>query len=428
MPDHNDTSRRADEPVILERGQHPISQGDIDPDALKILYRLDRLGFIACLCGGAVRDLMLGKRPKDFDIVTDARPGQIKKRFGNVYVIGRRFRLAHIHFGGGKIIEVATFRKDPGPGEENAPETDHDPKNAYGTPREDAFRRDISINALLYDAASASVVDYVGGLEDLSRRKVRVIGDPAERFTEDPVRVWRVIRHAARLGFDIDEATAMAVRSHGHLLAASAGSRLYEELNKDLAYETRPVIQELRRFGVLKHFLGRLGEDLETDAGLFARLDALLAVVDGAKAAKCELSSDETYALLLWPWFQPLFEGQEEDMHPVLIKALENARLALTVPRIVRANAVQTLIIVESMLKALRTGRMLWSLQRRAHYAQASRLAFLIEKGRAPQAGESFEGLFRSAFPSAAVGSKRKRRRRRRIPAAGGGTSGGPIE
>jgi len=427
MDENNDASRRADEPVILERAQHPISRRDIDPDALKILYRLDHLGFIACLCGGAVRDLMLGKRPKDFDIVTDARPGQIKKRFGNVYVIGRRFRLAHIHFSGGKIIEVATFRKDPGPGEENAPETDHDPKNAYGTPREDAFRRDITINALLYDAASASVVDYVGGLEDLARRRVRVIGDPAERFTEDPVRIWRVIRHAARLGFDIDEATAMAVRSHGHLLAASPGSRLYEELNKDLAYETRPVIQELRRFGVLKHFLGRLGEDLETDSVMFAKLVSLLTVIDGAKAAKCELSLDETYTLLFRPWFQPLFEGQEGDMQPVLIKAFEDARMTLTVPRIVRANAVQTLIIVESMLKALRTGRMSWSLQRRTHYAQASRLAFLIEKGRAPGAEESFEGLFRAAFPCAAVGSPRKRRRRRRKPADRGGTSGGNI-
>lgn len=411
MDDHNDTSCRTGEPVILERGQHPISRPDIDPDALKILDRLDHMGFIACLCGGAVRDLMLGRRPKDFDIVTDARPGQIKKRFGNVYVIGRRFRLAHIHFAGGKIIEVATFRKDPGPGEENAPETDHDPKNAYGTPREDAFRRDITINALLYDGASDSIVDYVGGLEDLAQRTVRVIGDPAERFGEDPVRIWRVIRHAARLGFVIDDAAERAIHSCGHLLAASPGSRLYEEFNKDLANETRPVIHELQKYGVLKHVLGRLGEALETDPGLFDAFDSHLAVIDKAKAAVFDLSQDEIFALLFRPWFQSLFDGREGDMQPVLIKEFENARMSMTVPRIIRANAVQILIIVEALLQALRTGRLRWSLQRRSHYEQASRLTFLIEKGRPPAPGESFNGLFRSAFPYAAAGMRRRRRR-----------------
>ncbi len=147
--------------------------------------------------------MMLGKHPKDFDVVTDARPGQIKKRFRNVYVIGRRFRLAHIHFADGKIIEVSTFRSEAEPSEESDSEGVAEPKSVYGTPREDAFRRDITINALYYDPVTFSVIDYVGGLEDLARRKARVIGDPAERFTEDPVRIWRVIRHAARLGFDI---------------------------------------------------------------------------------------------------------------------------------------------------------------------------------------------------------------------------------
>jgi len=400
-------------PVILEKGQHPIARRDIDPDALRILDRLDRQGFIACLCGGAVRDLMLGKRPKDFDIATDARPGQIKKRFANVYIIGRRFRLAHIHFPGGKIIEAATFRKDPGPGEENAPETGHDPKNAYGTPREDSFRRDITINALLYDAASDSVVDYVGGLEDLARRRIRVIGDPAERFAEDPVRVWRVIRHAARLGFEIDEATAAAVVAHAPHLAGSPGSRLYEELNKDLANETRPVIGGLRRFGALRHILGRLGESLETDDALFGELDALLAVADEAKAGGFQPSQDEAYALFLRPWLRPLFDGQEGDIHPVLHGAFQGAGWAVTIPKLVRANVVQILMIVESMLGALTTGRMRWSLQKRTHYGQAERLAFLIEKGRAPEAGESFEGLFRARFPYAPAGARRRRRRRR---------------
>jgi len=400
-------------PVILEKGRHPIAPADIDPDALRILYRLDRQGFIACLCGGAVRDLMLGKRPKDFDIATDARPGQIKKRFANVYIIGRRFRLAHIHFPGGKIIEAATFRKNPGPGEENAPETGHDPKNEYGTPREDAFRRDITINALLYDAATDSVVDYVGGIEDLAQRRIRIIGDPAERFAEDPVRVWRVIRHAARLGFGIAEATEAALPAHAPSLAAVPGSRLYEELNKDLAYETQAVLAGLRRFGILKHILGRIGRDYEMDPALFAKLDALLAVMDRAKAAGFDLSQDEAYALFFRPWLEPLFEGAEGDTHHVLALAIAEAKTAMTIPRVVRSNAVQILDIMEPMLKALRTGRMRWSLQRRTHYAQASRLAFLIETGRPPCGEESFEGLFRAAFPSAPAGARRRRRKRR---------------
>ncbi|HPX51533.1 MAG TPA: hypothetical protein PLR49_13970, partial [Deltaproteobacteria bacterium] len=164
-------------PVILRRAEHPVSRRDIDPDALKVLYRLYRNGFKAYLVGGAVRDLLLGKRPKDFDVVTDARPAQVKKLFSNCMLIGRRFRLAHIRFKGGKIIEVATFRKEPD--EECTENTD--PNTSFGTPEEDAFRRDITINALFYDIADFSIIDYTGGLEDLRSGLVRMIGSPHER-------------------------------------------------------------------------------------------------------------------------------------------------------------------------------------------------------------------------------------------------------
>ena len=161
------------EPFILPRSSHCISRKDIDPDALKVLYRLSRNGFKAYLVGGAVRDFLLGKRPKDFDVATDARPGQIKKLFANCFLIGKRFRLAHIRFKGGKIIEVATFRREPEVTEEG--ETDHN--NTFGTPMEDAFRRDITINALFYDIRTFSIIDYVGGLEDISQKRVCIIGD-----------------------------------------------------------------------------------------------------------------------------------------------------------------------------------------------------------------------------------------------------------
>jgi len=412
MDERQPAPDRPAEPVILEKPGHPISHGDIDRDVLHILFSLHRQGFIAYLTGGAVRDMMLGKHPKDFDVVTDARPGQIKKRFRNVYVIGRRFRLAHIHFADGKIIEVSTFRSEAGPSEENDSDALAEPKSVYGTPREDAFRRDITINALYYDPVTFSVIDYVGGLEDLNRRRVRVIGDPAERFTEDPVRIWRVIRHAARLGFDIEEATERAILSYRHLLAVTSGARLYEELNKDLAYETRPVFEALRKYNLLKYILGRIGEDYEVDQKLFSRLSALLEIEDRAESRGLFLSLQEMHALIFWPWAESLLAGVEGDPSQILKNAFLNAQMRTTIPRSLRANVIQIMIILRSMIRAIRTGHMRWSLQKRAHYEQASRLFFLVEKGRTPEGGESFEGLFKEAFPS---GTKWRRRRRRRF-------------
>jgi poly(A) polymerase len=415
-------------PVILAKPGHPISRHAIDSDAYRILYRLQKLGFIAYLCGGAVRDLLLGKTPKDYDIVTDARPGQIKKRFANVYVIGRRFRLAHIHFPGGKIIEAATFRRDPEPEDPAGPPSHFEAKDIYGTPREDAFRRDITINALFYDPFAETVIDYVGGLEDLAERRVRIIGDPVVRFTEDCVRVWRVLRHAARLEFSIEEGTERAIVTHGHLLANAAGSRLFEEFNKDLAYETRPVLEALRNGRLLRHILGQVGETYESHPEMFGRLGMLLDIEERARRDGLLLSLEEMYALVLWPWIEPLFAAAAgEDMHSVLNTAVLEAGAKMTIPKLLRANVIQILIIVDSMIRALRTGHMRWSLLRLSHADQAARLFFMIMKCRPPAAGETFEGIYREAFPSAPAGPERKRRRRRRRrpqnpPSGGSGT------
>jgi poly(A) polymerase len=399
------------EPIIITKPAHPISQRDIDPDALKILFWLYRQGFTAYLTGGAVRDLMLGKPAKDFDIVTDARPGQIKKRFASAYVIGRRFRLAHIHFSGGKIIEVATFRRTIEPNEDKAPEDGTVPASPYGTPGEDAFRRDITINALFYDVITDTVIDYVGGLADLSRRTVRVIGDPMERFREDPVRIWRVLRHSARLGFTIEEATEKAIPSQIHLLSSCSGARLYEEFNKDLAYETRPVIEALRKYGLLGRILGKIGAAYEDDAGLFSRLRSLLDIEDRAGMEGHHLSLEEMYALVFWPWMGPLLAEKQMDLHKSLSDAFRDAGMRVAVPKSLRANVIQIMIIVKAMIQALRTGRMRWSLQQRAHYRQASRLFFLVFKERPAEKEETFEKLFQQAFPA---GPKRWRRRGRR--------------
>ena len=237
------------EPVIIPRSEHPISRRDIDPDALKVLYRLQQFKYIAYLVGGSVRDLLLQRRPKDFDVGTDAHPYQIKKLFRNCWIIGRRFRLAHVRFGN-KTVEVATFRRHILPGTENEPATTEPPAegdveappadllirhdNTFGTPEEDAFRRDFTINALFYDIATFSIIDYVGGLQDLRDGLIRSIGDPRQRFQEDPVRMLRAIAFAARLDFRLDRPVIEAIHEHGALIANASPARLIEEYYKVL--------------------------------------------------------------------------------------------------------------------------------------------------------------------------------------------------
>ena len=226
------------EPVVLPRSEHPISRRDIDPDALKVLYRLRQFNHVAYLVGGSVRDLLLGRTPKDFDIGTSAHPYQVKRLFRNCWIIGRRFRLAHVKFGT-KVIEVATFRRQvpagtqeeasggpPAP-DETAPHDhliQHD--NTFCTPEEDAFRRDFTVNALFYDIATFSVIDYVGGLEDIRARLIRGIGNPDDRVREDPVRMLRALALAARLDFRIDPPVLDAIARHRAEIARSAPPRV----------------------------------------------------------------------------------------------------------------------------------------------------------------------------------------------------------
>src|SRR5215471_524727 len=253
------------EPRIVPREEHPISRRDIDPDALKVLYRLREGGHIAYLVGGSVRDLLLGRRPKDFDIGTSAHPSQVKKLFRNCWIIGRRFRLAHVKFGP-KVIEVATFRRQVAPGEEvvqdGVPAPDpstsegqqlihHD--NTFGTPEEDAFRRDFTINALFYDIATFSVIDYVNGLDDLQAAVVRSIGDPDVRLKEDPVRMIRAIALAARLDFTIEPTLHQAIRTHRHEIAKSSAPRMLEEYYKILrAGASEKAFRSLASVGLLE--------------------------------------------------------------------------------------------------------------------------------------------------------------------------------
>jgi poly(A) polymerase len=253
------------EPRIVPRQEHPISRRDIDSDALKVLYRLREADHTAYLVGGSVRDLLLGRRPKDFDIGTSAHPSQVKKLFRNCWIIGRRFRLAHVKFGN-KVIEVATFRRQVVAGEEvvedgvpapdpTTPEGEllvhHD--NTFGTPEEDAFRRDFTINALAYDIADFSIIDYVNGLEDLRAGIVRSIGDPDIRLNEDPVRMIRAIAIAARLNFTIESSLLDAIRRHRQEIAKSSMPRMIEEYYKILrAGSAERTFRQMADVGLLE--------------------------------------------------------------------------------------------------------------------------------------------------------------------------------
>ncbi|MBD3619220.1 MAG: polynucleotide adenylyltransferase PcnB [Chromatiales bacterium] len=253
-------NQNAAEPRVYARSEHPISRANISQNALKVLYRLHEAGYQAFLVGGGVRDLLLGREPKDFDIATDARPEQVRELFRNCRLIGRRFRLAHVHFGR-EIIEVATFRaphEDDDEASEAAAVTSDDGRilrdNVYGTLDQDAWRRDFTINALYYNIADFSVVDFVGGMKDLEAGRLRLIGDPDTRFREDPVRMLRAVRFAAKLGFRIDPAVEAGMHEFADLLAEISPARLFDEVLK--LFHGGSAVQTfemLRHYGLFEH-------------------------------------------------------------------------------------------------------------------------------------------------------------------------------
>jgi poly(A) polymerase len=273
----------------------------LSPNALRILYRLRDNGFTAYLVGGCVRDLLLGREPKDFDLATDATPGQIKRLFRNCRLVGRRFRLAHLHFAD-EIVEVATFRsaapEEPEPEGESAASaggSDNEQRrpprhlkseegmllrdNVFGTPEEDALRRDFSVNALFYNIEDFTIIDYTGGMEDLRSGVIRTIGDPWVRFTEDPVRMLRAVRFAAMLGFSVEPATWDALLAQSNAITMAAPPRLYEEVLKLLLLgEGEKSYQLLRRTGLFAALFSKFSDwlDRETDGFPHARVGQAL--------------------------------------------------------------------------------------------------------------------------------------------------------
>ncbi|HET8765267.1 MAG TPA: polynucleotide adenylyltransferase PcnB, partial [Rhodanobacter sp.] len=290
---------------IIPRDQHTVSRKNISKAALRVLYRLNEAGYDAFLVGGAVRDLLIGHTPKDFDVATNATPDEVKKLFRNCRLIGRRFRLAHVVFGP-EIIEVATFR---GTGEDEDAEGERrvvDGRivrdNVWGTIEEDALRRDFRVNAMYYDISDFSVRDYVGGMQDLRDRVLRLIGEPTTRYREDPVRMLRAVRLAAKLGFSVDAAAAAPFESLGPLLGEAAPARLFDEsLKMFLAGYGLKSFRTFEQYGLLKFMLPATARALRRgDEGLRALVEQGLANTDARVVAGKSVTPAFLFAVLLW--------------------------------------------------------------------------------------------------------------------------------
>ena len=256
-------------PVVYKRPEHCISRKNIDPDALKVLYRLSSLGYTAYLVGGGVRDLLMGREPKDFDVGTSAKPNEVKHAFRNCFLIGRRFRLAHVRFGE-KVIETATFRQNSqtvGEIIEHAAEGPLE-DNTFGTPQTDAYRRDFTVNGLFYDIKDFSVIDWVGGMKDIEKKIIRAIGDPEIRFQEDPVRMMRAVKFSSRLGFTIEKKTLAAMKKYHACILTAAVPRVCEEVFRLFPYgHSAEAFKLMYECGMLADLLPSLAKFIERDGG-----------------------------------------------------------------------------------------------------------------------------------------------------------------
>ncbi len=320
-------------PRIVPRAEHAISRKNISPGALRVLYRLHEAGFAACLVGGAVRDLLLGGHPKDFDVATSATPEQVRHLFRNCRLIGRRFRLAHVVFGR-EIVEVATFRGHEGEGEREV----HDGgrilrDNVWGSIEEDALRRDFRVNALYYDIGDFSVRDYVGGLQDLANRELHLIGDPEQRYREDPVRMLRAARLAAKLDFAIAPDTAAPIATLAPLLAEVSAARLFDESIKlFMAGHGLASFRLLEHLGLLRWLVPTLPPALADDGGGLRRmLETALANTDARVRGEHPVTPAFTFAVLLWSEVQRAVVQRSEagaDTHPVWLHAAQQALAA----------------------------------------------------------------------------------------------------
>jgi poly(A) polymerase len=415
----------------VPRGRHGLSRDALSAPAAKVCAALRDAGFEGYVVGGAVRDLLLGIVPKDYDIATNARPEQIKPLFRRALIIGRRFRLVHVMFGS-DTIEVSTFRgADP----QSAEKDEHGRvlrDNVFGSQEEDALRRDFTVNALYFDPVSEEVVDFHGGLADLRKRLLRVIGDPQTRYREDPVRMLRAVRLAAKLGLTLDRDTREPIRSMAPLMERVPPARLFDEMLKLLlSGHASACLRQLREVGLHKGLLPLLDVILEQPLGeRFVTL--ALAQTDERVLAERPVSPAFLFAALLWhevlaAW--KLREKRGERSIPALETAMDEvldtqcAKLAIT-------------------RKLTATMREVWAMQPRFEQRSGQRAYRLLEaprfrmaydflalraaSGEVPAELEAWWRGFQSADAEARkamllpeTGPRKRRRRRRKKPPAG---------
>lgn len=389
---------------VIPRDQHCISRKNISDSALKVMSRLRSQGHQAYLVGGAVRDLLLGNQPKDFDIATDATPEQVNDLFRNSRIIGRRFRIVHVRFGR-EIIEVTTFRGHHDSGDESkGNNSGHHSRqsasglllrdNVYGTLEEDAVRRDLTVNALYYDAGTFEVYDHVHGLADLERRAICIIGDPQQRYTEDPVRMLRVLRFAAKLGFDIDDDTAAAIPRCAHLLGEIPAARLFDEFLKlFLSGYASATLEQLMQHDLLRYLFPDTDAYLQEDEHALAMARAAMKNTDQRIAQDKPVTPAFQLAALLWPPVKAQFERLKEQgeapmpaMHLAGQQAISGAVHHISIPR-----------------RFSQPMREIWEFQLRLTRRSGRRAAELVEHRRfraaydflllREQAGEDTDGL-----------------------------------
>ena len=307
----NSAMTAEDEPLVLERAEHCISRKQISKNALTVLYDLNKAGYEAYLVGGCIRDLLLSGKPKDFDVATNATPEQVNALFRRARIVGRRFKIVHVRFGR-EVIEVTTFRAA-----HQEPQAGTDPRgeqnsqgmllrdNVYGSLREDALRRDFTINALYYSVDGFRVFDYTAGLADLDKQLLRMIGDPAQRYREDPVRMLRVIRFAAKLGFTIEKATAAPIADMSHHLEQVAPARLFDEISKlFLGGQAYKIFQLMLKYDIFAPLFPGTARCINKHNTLGKQLiEAALTNTDQRIEANKPVTPAFLYASLLWPVF-----------------------------------------------------------------------------------------------------------------------------
>jgi poly(A) polymerase len=433
------------EPRIVARPDHDVSRGNLSAEALKVLYRLHRSGYTAYLVGGSVRDLLLGRRPKDFDVATNARPREIRRLFRNSRIIGRRFRLVHVFFREG-IVEVATFRASPEPPEspqdweeaaaddaEEAVTPDPPPQpleeDIYGSPAEDAMRRDFTVNALFYNIADFTVIDHVHGIEDLRRGIIRTIGEPDQRFAEDPVRMMRALEYAERLGFEIDSATVEAIDRQQDLIAEASAPRLTYELSECLRSGNAAGIHAAwRRAGLFT----RAFPDLPIDTDETVRV---LEMVDSHIDKGTDYSDASLFGSLFLPRFLTIAEEETDERGRVdnarllerLREALDPAAASMRLPNLTIHMIHQGLFALTKMRRPPERGRQVLKLARHEYfrvawdlYSFANSLGYIT-----PEAYQGWVRALRRVGPRERTESRAEapRRRRPRRPRRRGGRS-----